>query len=84
MTKKKKKKGQAILKQINGLIEQKEYWEESYMFGDVYIRSRAEQHDSYHSHIIDTGLIDFEFAKRYALAKINNRINELQKEFDEL
>ena len=84
MTAEKLKKGQAILEQINGLIKQKEYWEESYMFGDVYIRSRAEQHDSYHSHIIDTGLIDFEFAKRYALAKINGLINKLQKEFNEL
>ena len=54
------------------------------MFGDVYIRSRADQHDSYYSHIIDTGLIDFEFAKGYVLAKINNLINKLQKEFDEL
>ena len=54
------------------------------MFGDVYIRSRAEQHDSYHSYIVDTGLIDFEFAKRYALAKINDFINKLQKEFNEL
>ena len=84
MTAEKLKKGQAILEQINGLIKQKEDWEESYMFGDVYIRSRAEQHDSYHSHIIDTGLIDFEFAKRSALANINGLINKLQKEFNEL
>lgn len=84
MTAEKLKKGQAILEQINGLIKQKENWEESYMFGDVYIRSRAEQHDSYYSHIIDTGLIDFEFAKGYVLAKINDLINKLQKEFNEL
>ena len=84
MTVEKLKKGQALLEQINGLIKQKENWEESTMFGDVYIRSRAEQHDSYHSYIVDTGLIDFEFAKRYALAKINDFINKLQKEFDEL
>ena len=84
MTEEKLKKGQALLEQINGLIKQKENWEESTMFGDVYIRSRAEQHDSYHSYIIDTGLIDFEFAKRYFLAKINDLINKLQKEFNEL
>ena len=84
MTAEKLKKGQAILEQINELIKQKEYWDRSIMFGDVYIRSRAEQHDSYHSYIVDTGLIDFEFAKRYALAKINDLINKLQKEFNEL
>ena len=84
MTVEKLKKGQALLEQINGLKKQKENWEESTMFGDVYIRYRAEQRDSYYIHSIDTGLIDFEFAKRYFLAKINDLINKLQKEFNEL
>ena len=82
MTAEKLKKGQALLEQINGLIKQKENWEESTMFGDVYIRSKTEQRSLYFS--VDTGFIDFEFAKRYALAKINDLINKLQKEFNEL
>lgn len=84
MTAEKLKKGQAILEQIDKLTKQKEYWDRSTMFGDVYIRSKAEQRDSYYIHSIDTGFIDFEFAKVHVLTKINNRINELQKEFDEL
>ena len=82
MTAEKLKKGQAILEQINGLIKQKENWEESTMFGDVYIRSKTEQRSLYFS--VDTGFIDFEFAKEQVLAKINDLINKLQKEFDEL
>ena len=82
MTAEKLKKGQALLEQINGLIKQKENWEESTMFGDVYIRSKTEQRSLYFS--VDTGFIDFEFAKEQVLAKINDLINKLQKEFDEL
>ena len=82
MTAEKLKKGQAILEQINGLIKQKENWEESTMFGDVYIRSKTEQLSLYFS--VGTGFIDFEFAKVYVLTKINDLINKLQKEFDEL
>ena len=82
MTVEKLKKGQALLEQINGLIKQKENWEESNMFGDVYIRSKTEQRSLYFG--VDTGFIDFEFAKEHVLAKINDLINKLQKEFDEL
>ena len=82
MTAEKLKKGQALLEQINGLIKQKENWEESTMFGDVYIRSKTEQRSLYFS--VDTSFIDFEFAKGQVLAKINDLINKLQKEFDEL
>ena len=82
MTAEKLKKGQALLEQINGLKKQKENWEESTMFGDVYIRSKTEQRSLYFS--VDTGFIDFEFAKGQVLAKINDLINKLQKEFDEL
>ena len=82
MTAEKLKKGQALLEQINGLIKQKENWEESTMFGDVYIRSKTEQRSLYFS--VDTGFIDFEFAKEQVLAKINDLINKLQKEFDDL
>lgn len=84
MTAEKLKKGQAILEQIDKLTKQKEYWDRSIMFGDVYIKSRAEQRDSYYIHSIYTGFIDFEFAKGQVLAKINDLINKLQKEFDEL
>ena len=82
MTAEKLKKGQAILEQINELIKQKEYWDRSVMFGDVYIRSKTEQWSLYFG--VDTGFIDFEFAKGYVLAKINDLINKLQKEFNEL
>lgn len=82
MTAEKLKKGQALLEQINGLIKQKENWEESTMFGDVYIRSKTEQRSLYFS--VDTSFIDFELAKGQVLTKINNLINKLQKEFDEL
>ena len=82
MTIEKLKKGQALLEQINGLKKQKENWEESTMFGDVYIRSKTEQRSLYFS--ADTSFIDFEFAKEQVLAKINDLINKLQKEFDEL
>lgn len=82
MTVEKLKKGQALLEQINGLIKQKENWEESTMFGDVYIRSKTEQRSLYFG--VDTSFIDFEFAKEQVLAKINDLINKLQKEFDEL
>lgn len=82
MTAEKLKKGQALLEQINGLKKQKENWEESTMFGDVYIRSKTEQRSLYFS--VDTSFIDFELAKEQVLAKINDLINKLQKEFDEL
>lgn len=82
MTAEKLKKGQALLEQINGLIKQKENWEESTMFGDVYIRSKTEQRSLYFS--VDTSFIDFELAKGQVLTKINVLINKLQKEFDEL
>lgn len=82
MTAEKLKKGQALLEQINGLKKQKENWEESTMFGDVYIRSKTEQRSLYFS--VDTSFIDFELAKGQVLTKINVLINKLQKEFDEL
>ena len=82
MTAEKLKKGQAILEQIDKLTKQKEYWDRSTMFGDVYIRSKTEQRSLYFS--VDTSFIDFEFAKGQVLAKINDLINKLQKEFDEL
>ena len=82
MTVEKLKKGQELLEQINGLKKQKENWEESTMFGDVYIRSKTEQRSLYFS--ADTSFIDFELAKGQVLTKINVLINKLQKEFDEL
>lgn len=61
MTVEKLKKGQALLEQINGLIKQKENWEESNMFGDVYIRAKTEQLGLYFG--VDTGFVDFEFGE---------------------
>lgn len=85
MTEEKLKKAEELLKRINHLWAQKEKWEQAINFSKIELSATV----TYCGGIkyidgIDTSFINFEDIKLLALAKIQGRISELQKEFDSL
>ena len=85
MTEEKLKKAEELLKRIKRLIAQREKWEEAMSFAKIEL-STVITHCGGVKYIgdIDDSFINFEDIKLLALAKIQSRIYELQKEFDAL
>lgn len=84
MTKEKIKQGEELLKKLSWLEDQKERWEVCQKIKCLELCTL----DSY-GHIgkvmqVSDNFIDFEYLKLLALARIDKRINEVQKEFDNL
>ena len=85
MTEEKLKKAEELLKRIKHLIEQKEKWEEAMSFAKIELRTTITYcGGSKCIDDIDNSFINFEDIKLLALAKIQSRISEVQKEFDAL
>ena len=84
MTEEKIKQGEELLKKLSWLEDQKERWEICQKIKCLELCTL----DSY-GHIgkvmqVSDNFINFEDLKLLVLARINKRINEVQKEFDNL
>lgn len=85
MTKEKLEKAEILLKRIDYLTSQKEKWEIAMSFINIELSTTIE-YSSKSKHIvdIDNNFINFEDIKALALARIQNQIFKLQKEFEAL
>lgn len=84
MTEEKVRKGEELLKRLSYLKDQKQRWEkgERFLHPEVCTIGDYGRVQSFMS--IDASFINFDEIKLLAIAKINKRISEVQKEFDEL
>jgi hypothetical protein len=82
MTEEKVKKGEELLKKLSYLKDQRQRWEK----GEKIFRLEVYTTTNYGRDVIsiDDSFINFNEVKLLAIAKINKRIDEVQKEFDEL
>lgn len=85
MTEEKLKKAEELIKRIKRLIEQRKKWEEADAIHRIEFSTVITHYGSVrYIGDIDNSFINFEDIKLLALAKIQSRIYELQKEFDAL
>lgn len=84
MTEEKIRKGEELLKRLSHLKDQKQRWEEGEKFLHPGVCTIGDHGKVQSSMSIDDSFINFDEIKLLAIAKINKRINEVQKEFDEL
>jgi hypothetical protein len=84
MTEEKVRKGEELLKRLSYLKDQKQRWEKGEKFLHPEVCTIGEYGKVQSSMSIDDSFINFDEIKLLAVAKINKRINEVQKEFDEL
>lgn len=84
MTEEKIRKGEELLKRLSHLKDQKQRWEKGEKFLRPEVCTIGEYGKVQSSMSIDDSFINFDEIKLLAIAKINKRINEVQKEFDEL
>lgn len=84
MTEEKVRKGEELLKRLSYLKDQKERWEKGEKFLHPEVCTIGEYGKVLNSMSIDDSFINFDEIKLLAIAKINKRISEVQKEFDEL
>lgn len=84
MTEEKVRKGEELLKRLSYLKDQKQRWEKGEKFLHPEVCTTGEYGKVLSSMSIDNSFINFDEIKLLAIAKINKRINEVQKEFDEL
>lgn len=84
MTEEKVRKGEELLKRLSYLKDQKQKWEKGEKFLHPEVCTIGEYGKVQSSMSIDDSFINFDEIKLLAVAKINKRINEVQKEFDEL
>jgi hypothetical protein len=82
MTEEKVKKGEELLKKLSYLKDQRQRWEK----GEKIFRLEVYTTTNYGRDVIsiDDSFINFNEVKLLAIAKINKRIDEVQREFDEL
>lgn len=82
MTEEKVKKGEELLKKLSYLKDQRQRWEK----GEKIFRLEVYITTNYSRDVIsiDDSFINFNEVKLLAIAKINKRIGEVQREFDEL
>lgn len=82
MTEEKVKKGEELLKKLSYLKDQRQRWEK----GEKIFRLEVYTTTNYSRDVIsiDDSFINFNEVKLLAIAKINKRIGEVQREFDEL
>lgn len=84
MTEEKLNKGGELIKRIKHLIEQKEKWEEANAIRKIELSATIAYRGQCRYMDVDDSFINFEDVKLLALARIQKRIDELQKEFDAL
>lgn len=84
MTEEKLNKGGELIKHIKRLIEQKEKWEEANAIRKIELSTTITYCGQSKYMEVDDSFVNFEDMKLLALARIQKRIDELQKEFDAL
>lgn len=84
MTEEKLNKGRELINYIKCLIEQKEKWEEANAIYKIELSTTITYCEQSKYMRVDNNFVNFEDVKLFALAKIQKRIDELQKEFDAL
>lgn len=84
MTEEKLNKGGELIKHIKRLIEQKEKWEEANAIRKIELSTTITYCGQSKYMEVDNSFVNFEDMKLLALARIQKRIDELQKEFDAL
>lgn len=84
MTEEKVKKGEELLGWLSYLKDQKQRWEKGEKFLHPEVCTTGQYGKVQSSMSVDDSFINFDEIKLLAIAKINKRINEVQKEFDEL
>ena len=86
MTEEKLNKGGELIKRINHLIEQRKKWEEANAIHRIELSTTTTltycEQSKYMD--VDNSFVNFEDIKLLALARIQKRIDQLQKEFDAL
>lgn len=80
MIEEKLNKGGELIKYIKCLIEQKEKWKEANAIHKIELSTTYCGQSKYME--VDNNFVNFEDVKLLALARIQKRIDELQKEFD--
>lgn len=78
MTEEKIKRGEELIKKLNHLKDQRRRWEIAVRF------FRVEVSDSIKVLSVESTFINFNELKLLVLAKIDRRIEEVQKQFDNL
>ena len=84
MTEEKVKQGEELLKKLSWLKDQKSRWERACSLQRLEVADYKEYNGRGNTFSIDDSFINFEEIKLLAIAKIDRRIREVQKEFDEL
>lgn len=84
MTEEKLNKSGELIKYIKCLIEQKEKWEEANAIHKIELSTTITYCGQSKYMEVDNNFVNFEDVKLLALARIQKRIDELQKEFDAL
>ena len=84
MTEEKLNKGRELIKRIKYLIEQKEKWKEANAIHKIELSATIACCRQSKYMDVDDSLVNFEDIKLLALARIQKRIDQLQKEFDAL
>lgn len=84
MTEEKLNKGRELIKRIKYLIEQKEKWEEANAIHKIELSTTITYCRQSKYMDVDDSFVNFEDIKLLALARIQKRIDQLQKEFDAL
>lgn len=82
MTEEKVKKGEELLKKLSYLKDQRQRWEKGEKISRLEVYTTTNYGRDTIS--IDDSFINFNEVKLLAIAKINKRIDEVQREFDEL
>lgn len=82
MTEEKIKQGEELLRRLDHLKDQKTRWEKAVGFHRPEVKNSNMYDASTYS--IDDSFINFEEVKLLAIAKIVKRIDEVQREFDNL
>lgn len=84
MTEEKVRKGEELLKRLSYLKNQKQRWEKGEKFLHPEVCTIGEYGKVQSSMSIDDSFINFDEIKLLAIARIDRRISEVQREFDEL
>lgn len=84
MTEEKVKQGEELLRRLSRLKDQRDRWEKGVCFFRLELADAKAYNGRQSTFSIDDSFINFDEVKLLAIAKINKRINEVQKEFDEL
>lgn len=84
MTEEKVKRGQQLLEWISDLNGQKNRWENARRIFRLELGTGKESSRAEAVYSADADWINFDDLKSFILGKLNRRIEELQKEFDNL